>query len=679
TLATFAGDQRSLQNYFASEVLSVQPESRQDFLLRTSILSRLTGSLCDAIMDRHDSHSFLEDIERAGIFLESLDKAGEWYRYHALFAEAMQAEAGRRLGEKALHTYALKASQWYEQHGMCTEAIEAAFQAQDTTHAADLIERALEKVKHFLLGPQFLQEVNGFHTLRRWLEQLPETAFRGRPLLSMGYASALLLVFVVDQHPPSQELTTKSEDWFHSYQLLFKKIEQALQAAEEEYRNAGDLPKLGGVLAFRALIIREQGNLGDAITCAEQSLTYLPENDQEWRSLCLNVIGIGKLLDGQLDQAQEIFLKLCALCETFGNRAILRANAAILNIIDYEQGKLRQASEFFRHMLKEAREEEDRDDIAHASLLLAWLSYEWNDLQAAEQQAQETLELGRQIGNEEFQVRSALVLARIAHARGQTAEAQQRCISLLVRFPATSPLRYHLCREIQVIQARFSLALGDLSAVERWRNDAPFDATLPIRLREQEELLVARWLLAKDEAVEALNMLTPLFNAAQLMRRTRSALEILALMVLAQHACRYTQEARQSLQTLLTRAHAEGYLRLFLDEGETMLTLLRSAIPQIHERPLLSYAQTILSAAASDHTKSGASSTPAYALLTGPLSPQEQRILRLLIAGHSNPEIARDLVVSVNTVKTHLKHLYSKLQVRNRTQACAVAREWHLL
>jgi LuxR family transcriptional regulator, maltose regulon positive regulatory protein len=673
-LAFFAGNQRSLQDYFASEVLGIQPESRQDFLLRTSILSHLTGSLCDAITERDDSNRLLEEIERAGLFLESLDKAGGWYRYHALFAEAMQAEARRRLGENALYTYTIKASQWYERHGMLAEAIETAFQAQDTTRAADLIERILAKVKHFLLGPPIFQEINGFHTLRRWLEQLPETTFRGRPLLYMGYATALLLVFVVDQRLPSQELITKGADQLVSYQALFMKIEQVLKAVEEEYRKAGDLPKLGGALAFRALIIRERGDIRDAITYAEQALTYLPEDDQEWRSLCLNVIGMGKLLDGQIEQAQTIFLKLCALCETFGNRAILRANTAILNIISYEQGKLHQAAEFFRHMLNEARAERDYDDIAHASLLLAWLSYEWNDLQASEQYAQETLDLGRQIGNEEFQVRAALVLARIEHVRGHTAQAQQRCTSLLARLPATSPLRYRLCREIQMTLAHLSLALGDLSAVERWRNDTPLDATLPINLREREELLVARWLIAKGEAAEALSILTRLYNDTQQMGRTRNALEVLAVMVLGQHSCEHVQEARQTLQTLLTRARTEGYLRLFLDEGETMITLLRIVIPQLRERSLVAYAQTILSAATSHHTKPSASSTPAYAMLTEPLSLQEQRVLRLLISGHSNSEIAKELVVSINTVKSHLKNIYRKLDVRNRLEACEAAR-----
>lgn len=655
-LAAFTGEQRSFQDYFVTEVLSAQPASRQDFLLRTSFLSRLTGSLCDAVTGRQDSHRLLEDIERAGIFLESLDQSRQWYRYHALFSEAMQAEARRRLGVEMLHTLSLQASRWYEQHGMLTEAIEAAFQAQDTTRAAALLEDLLGKVAHFSLSPQVIQTINGFHTLRGFLEQLPETAFRGRPLLSLGYAATLHFVFVLDQLPPSQ--------------VFWTKIEASLQMAEMEFRAAGSGPRCGEAFAFHALVAREQGDLRKAVIYAREALDWLPESDQAWRNLSLNVIGMGKLTDGQLDEAQKIFLELGALGEAFGNRAILRANTVLLNTISYEQGKLRQTAESFRQMLTEARKDDDDDDIAHASLFLAWLAYEWNDVETAEQRAQETLNLGLKIGNEEFQVQAELVLARIEHACGETERARQRCTALLARFPAISPLRSRLCREIEMTQARFSLAVDDSSAVELWWTHLSPHEELPLILYEREIVLGARWLITSGRTTEALPLLLRLFDNAQRQGRIRSALEIQAVQVLAWHACGDVQQARQSLQALLARAHSEGYLRLFLDEGEVMTTLLRLSIPQFRQRFLMGHAQMILHAIASTDAKP----TPAYALLAEPLSPQEERVLRLLIAGHSNPEIAHALVISVNTVKAHLKSIYRKLNVENRLQACEVAR-----
>ena len=125
-LATFSGDHRHLLEYFVTEVLNAQPEPLQVFLLHTSVLNRLTGSLCDAVTGRNDSEGLLEAMERAGLFLIPLEGVGRWYRYHALFAEAMQHEARRRLGDDALRACQSRASSWYEHHGMLTEASEAA-------------------------------------------------------------------------------------------------------------------------------------------------------------------------------------------------------------------------------------------------------------------------------------------------------------------------------------------------------------------------------------------------------------------------------------------------------------------------------------------------------------------------------------------------------------------------
>lgn len=660
-MTTFSGEQRVFQDYFVSEVLRTQSTYWQDFLLRTSFLSCLTGSLCDEVLGRQDSHRLLEDIERAGLFLASLDPSGQWYRYHPLFGEAMQAEARRRLGRNALSELSLQASCWYEQHGMLAEAVEAAFQAQDITRTEELLEGLLRKYNHAIPGPQVLEAIYSFYVVRDILEQLPEAVFPEHPILSLSYAASLLFCQARDQPPFSLALWTK--------------IEALLQMAEEGFRLAGNMSGLGGALAFHSLIARGQGVFSTAITHAEEALSCLSEADQGWRNLSLNVMGISKIMDGHLDEAKKIFLDLCAFCEAFEQRAILRAHTVLLHTINYEQGNLRQSAAFFRQMHIEARNDDDYDDIAHASLFLAWLSYEWNDLEAAERQAQETLKLSQYLGNEEFQVQAALVLARIEHACEKTERAQQRCTTLLARIPATFPFRSHLRREIQMTQARFSLAPGDCSVVEQWRMNLLPDEELPLVQREREELLVAHWQLTQGHSTVALHTLLRLSDDARRMGRMRSALEIQAVLVLAWQACGDTLQVRQSLQTLLTYAQTEGYLRLFLDEGEDMITLLRITLLQFRERSLIAYVQMVLSAATSVDAKP----TPAYMLLAEPLSSQEERILRLLLAGNANPDIAHNLVISVNTVKTHLKSIYRKLNVKNRQQACEAARhlEFH--
>ncbi|HZR41395.1 MAG TPA: LuxR C-terminal-related transcriptional regulator [Ktedonobacteraceae bacterium] len=686
-ITSFVGNQtphRTLQEYLVTEVLNAQPQELQNFLLQTSVLSHLTGSLCDAITASHNSERLLELLERSNLFLGRLDgpdQGEQWYRYHALFAEAMQQEARRRLGIDTLHTLSLQASRRYEEHGQLTEAVEAAFQAQDIQRAAELIEH--------LIGTQPLQEVQECHTLRRWLEQMPEALLQQHPSLCLSYAAALLFVYILDSLSPPAK--------------VMQQLEKHLQMAEQGFRALDYKPGLGIVFAFRAMIARPQSKYREATACARQALGWLPAKETMWRSISLNAIGEGELREGWPDKAHKTILEARALSEASARPSFTRANTVHLSRVYFEQGKLQQAANLYRNVLAEAREQEDRDDIADAQLGLSQLSYEWNGLQTAEQQAQEALDLAEQIGDEELQVRATLVLARIEHAHKQTILAQQRLTMLLARMPAVtmppSRLRYRLLREIHATLARLQLAGGDLDAARYWLsssaawqryffahsdNEATYrqpDEELPHTQHEQEAILVARYLLLQERAEEAQEMLKNLLESAQEAGRIHSMMEIQVLMALvcSSHPRKQMQEARQLLQMVLSRTYPEGYQRLFLDEGEVMVTLLQTVLPTIHGEALTSYTRNLLLAFAQERENKGNEPAPLSSALVEPLSAQEQRVLRLLAAGRSNPEIARELVVSINTVKAHVQSIYRKLNVNNRVAASEIARQLKLL
>ncbi|HZR41308.1 MAG TPA: transcriptional regulator, partial [Ktedonobacteraceae bacterium] len=175
--------QQPLLDYFVTEILQAQPEPLQRFLLQASVLSRLNGILCDAVIGTEDTAALLETVERAGLFLEALDGVGRWYRLHSLFTEALRREANRCLGEAVLHALAQRASQWYEDHALYEEAIEAALQARDMERVALLIEQADMDGPHHEL-----------QTLHRWLSQLPETVLCAHPMLC--WLTALTLRFL---------------------------------------------------------------------------------------------------------------------------------------------------------------------------------------------------------------------------------------------------------------------------------------------------------------------------------------------------------------------------------------------------------------------------------------------------------------------------------------------------
>jgi len=658
-LATFAGSHRSIVEYFVTELLQNQPEHLQLFLLQTSVLSRLTGSLCDAVTRRDDSAHLLESMERAGLFLEWLEGAGRaeaWYRYHPLFVEAMSVEACRRLGENALHTLSARASLWYEHHQMFPEAIRMALRTQEPVRAAGLLARVVDTVP--------FQEGYAFHALRDLLEQLPEEVLSQYPTLCLSEATALLLACSSEQLPKTSEA----------------RIEQLLQMAEQGFQAQEKTARLGQVCAFRSLVAHRQGETSRAGIWARQALARLPAEASAWQCVSLGIVGVEAFHAGRLHEARSTLLEAQHLCQAIENRQLSRTVAAMLGQVSFEQGALHQAAEYFHQALVEARTQEDCSDICHALLGLARLSYEWNALQASEQEAQEAFALSEQLEDEELQVQAMLVLTDVLHAQGRTTEALRRCASLLARMAVisfhSSP---HHFRTLETRQARLQLAIGDFSAVERWATTRAFtnEALLPLQ-QEQEELLVARWLLAQGKAEEALRLLGRLFAAASASGRRRSALAIQVVMALISAAHKQIDEARQQLQAVFSFVHAEGYLRLFLDEGEPMAALLCTMFSSLREKLQMSYLQVVLQAFPEAQTTSGISSPISPSSFIEPLSPQEQRVLRLLGTGRSNAEIAQELVVSINTIRTQVQSIYRKLQVKNRVEASQTARFLHL-
>jgi LuxR family maltose regulon positive regulatory protein len=270
-------------------------------------------------------------------------------------------------------------------------------------------------------------------------------------------------------------------------------------------------------------------------------------------------------------------------------------------------------------------------------------------------------------------------LALLHRLRGETKEAQQQLTALLARMELIqSPTVWPLLFEVQNWQIRLQLASGDLPAAQRSllalsRRKHSFSALY----HERWQLLQARLLLSQGEAQAALLQLESLLAIVRAKQRTREVLEIQVQMVLAYAACKRGQEARQMLRQTLAQAQSENYLRLFLDEGESLAVLLRSLLPTLQEKRLRTYAQHIVQTFHATASEADQEITPTT-LPVEPLSTQERRVLRLLIAGQTNPQMARELVVSVNTIKAHVKNLYRKLQVSNRLEASEAGRRLKL-
>lgn len=654
-------------DYFASEVLvlQAQPGPLHLFLLQTSVLGRLNGSLCDAVTDRRDSATLLVELARAGLFLEMLDEsdeAGAWYRYHALFAEALRAIARRRLGDEALRELSLRASRWYEGHGLTDEAIVAALRAGDHERSCALIER---------LAREWEGRFTGLHTLRRWIERLPEAARRAHPGLCLIYARTLLF----SQYP---DLVTP---------VLIARIDAELRAADDGWESKSDLAGRGEVWAFRAMIAWREGRLEQAARDARQSLVWLPNDDAapgaftrrgiwDWRGVNTAILGAEALEQGRIEDARQLLREARRRSSSAENRPFARITTLLLGRAYEAAGDLRQAEAYYRQVLPDAREQDDREDVANALLGLTDLSYEWNDLAATGRLLDEVQAIGALPDVPDIGEALAFRQALLNHACGRTPEALRLIAAVLVRLEASTSQRpMETIPTILAWQGRLHLAIGDLFAAQQSLDalDRLAEDSSPVQ-REAGQILAARVLLARGEAADALSLLDPLLVTAHERGHGRQALEVGMVTVLALAACRRGREARERLREVLTRASGQDFMRLFLDEGEPLAVLLRSLPPTSQEPALRSQVRAILRAFDAAHGSAAFASGAVGVALVEPLSAQERRVLRLLVAGRTNPEIARELVVSVNTVKGHVKSLYRKLDVRSRLEATEAAR-----
>jgi LuxR family maltose regulon positive regulatory protein len=653
-LVNFGGGHGHVLEYLVEEVLVAQPVPIQEFLLRTTFLNRLSASLCNAVMGRSDSALLLEQMERANLFLISLDGAQQWYRYHGLFAEAISHYARHHLAQSEINTLFERASLWYEEHGLLGEAFETAIATHAYERAADLLEQ--------IVAPQLVQ--NQFHTLRRWLEELPIEIIRLHPQLCMIFAVSIL--FTTDRHSP----------------LTHQQMLPLLGMAEEAWREQDNRDKLGELLAFRALVSWFKPNIPQSIAEAREALAMLPADNVQWRGISLIFVGLDEMLRGRMNVAHQELLQGLALNQQAQNIYGILDTLLMLGRIAAEQGNLRQATHYYEQTLAEIEQKpmvreqaEFRKGRAFAGL--GALELHCNHLEAAEHYAIQAVEIANAYAGEDLRVEATLLLAKTQHALGQKAQAQELLHALVAQTKVP-----HALREIERTQIRLALAIGDLTAARRW-SATPANQPIPLIQREAETLLTARIQLAQDQPQAALALLSDAQQEALSAGRGHNGLEMLITTALAAHALKATERAKQALCEALSVAQPQGYQRIFLDAGEPMVEMLRGLLREIKEENLVSYVRTLLVAFAQEISKAKSASQDLppidSALLVEPLSGQERRVLRLLAADLSNPEIADELVVSLNTVKTHVKNIFAKLDVHSREEASDLARQLNLV
>ncbi len=379
---------------------------------------------------------------------------------------------------------------------------------------------------------------------------------------------------------------------------------------------------------------------------------------------------------GKLNAARRTFTQAQVVSEA--DRNTYATSIALLSLaeVHVRQGALHQAAQLYQQVLKEI----ERVPMYNGDMLirrglalvgLGRLSLEWNDLDQAQQYGLQGREIGEQLAHEDIRAASTVLLARSQYARGEIAPAQAELLEL-----SASTGNPVLLREIQAYNAWIALQTGDLVAAQRWRDGLPQPRNGLLCLIEELEALVAsRLLIAQGEAGTALELLEEWLPGAREHGRMRSVLEGEILLAAALARQGDLPRAHANLMAALALAQPEGYRRIFLDEGHPLARLLQSALSHIEDESLAIYARALLYEFAQEGARQAALLPASSDLVIEPLSEQEQRVLRLLAAGRTNPDIAGELVISINTVKTHVKNIYGKLGVNSREQARQAARQ----
>ena len=648
----FAGDDRYIVDFLAEEVLQRQPEHVQHFLLQTSILDRLSGPLCDAVTGQDDGKAKLMALERGNLFLVPLDDRRRWYRYHQLFADVLHA---RLLDEQPDEVPELhrRASRWLEQNGEPSEAIRHALAAGDFERAADLIELAIPAML------RIRQEV----AVLGWLELLPDEVVRVRPVLSVGFAGALL---AGGEFERVEARLRDAERWLDAPAAEMVVVDDA------EFRR---LP--AEIELYRAAQALARGDGPGTVRHSRRALELSPADEHLGRASAAALMGLAFWASGDLEAGHSGYAECMAGLRRAGHIADTFGCAIALADIRRTQGRLGEAMRTYEQALQSASQQGGSVLRGTADMYVGMseIHRERDDLPAATQQLLRSQELGEHIGLPQNRYRWRVAMARIREAEGDLGgaldllnEAERLYVGDF--FPNVRP--------VPALRARVRVAQGELGEALGWARERGLSVTDDLSyLREFEHITLARVLLAgytaeraERSVQEASRLLERLLRAAEEGQRTGSVIEILVLQALARQARDDIPAALASLRRALTLAEPEGYVRIFADEGPPMASLLRAAAKQAIAR---NYVRRLL--AAVNQTEDG---TPASQGLIEPLSERELDVLRLLGTDLGGPDIARELVVSLNTVRTHTKNIYAKLGVNNRRAAVRRARELNL-
>ena len=631
-IQTLSGSHRFILSYLTEEVLRAQPSAVQDFLLQTSLLSRLSGELCDAVTGQPGNGVLLEELLAANLFLIPLDDEGRWYRYHHLFAELLRHQL-QRTQPQAIPELHRRASDWYASHDRPAEAIEHSLAGETFAASVALIETHGWR----LLNQGYARRMEG------WIESLPAQWRASSPRTNLDFAWMHLLRGQVDEIPP----------YLEQAQTALAALELDAPAAQELRAES---------LALQANLLQVQGRLAESVEVAGASLALAAADNQRVIGLASLALGAAYRQFAPYADAVAVLQGAISAAQATDDLVTEMLAFAHLSTLSLQFGRLRFLSQIcapYRDRL-ERRGTPPLPVVDSMQIALGALHYWWNRLDEAHRYLTQAVQTSTLSGHTSSAITTRLYLSMVAQATGDEAGAAglvQEAADLLAEgAPGWVAL------QVIVRQAELCLARGEMNEAEGFLRSTGIGPEDGVNRRtDRAHLAWLRLMAARDRAAAVTYARRILASAAEEERYGATLRCLLITVPLLD-----SDEAARWLAQAVALANPEGNVRVFVDEGPEMAALLARA----------GYAE--LAAQFPAHPSAHAPH-PAQTELVEALSERELEVLALLAAGFKYAEIAERLVVSLNTVRFHIKAIYSKLGVNRQAHAVQRAQELGLL
>jgi LuxR family maltose regulon positive regulatory protein len=692
-VSDFGGSHRYLLDYVQQDILAHLPLALQDFLLQTSILTRMNAAVCQMVTAAPDGSAcqqVLEELERANLFVVPLDEQRQWYRYHDLFREALRARLHASQPELVplLH---IRAARYYEATGELREAIAHALAAPDYPLAASLMEQA---------APAFWLSGEA-RTIHTWVFSLPDPVLRAHIRLALDAALRFVNSANLGNETLYASMAAQVEHTFTRLEALLRsKRELALSDAEVALIGRR-LRLLRALIETRAII--QHGDTERLRQLAQETEALPQDEEVGWNIIPLFLTF--RLIAVLQGEGASLISRLLAAKQQVAEAGDFLATIRVMSwlALGYTQSaQLHQAKRECLEGLRLAEHIGGRTfQAGYLYYQLFEVSFACNRLEEASDWLTRLQRIAQDWQQVELLVRGEICSGRLALARGDLETAQQ-ALQRLEALLEQEGFAYH-APWVSMLRVQWWLAQGNLAEASEWAAQAMYSLDTWDPLRKMEMLMLVRVSLAQQNSAQAIEMLERWNHHLDQTADSETALQFLALQVAALQQAGKREQAAAVAARLLTLTEPKGYIRVYLDAGPPMKHVLKALLAALQDgkpaAPALSisrpYVLRVLSAFEQEEgrstqgrdalpapTQKTLSHTPQHAVQGGPIEPlsrQEQRVLRLLVAGRTYAEMAQELIVSPNTVKTQISSIYRKLGVSRRAEAIAMASRLHLL